>query len=308
MPSLIANDVRLEYEISGPKNGPVILMITGLADQLTYWPVELIDRLNAQGFRTLRFDNRDIGKSEKLHDKRAVRPLYYAIGGPLGLANLAPYSLVTMARDTISLLNELGIDKAHVLGMSMGGMIGQILTAKNNSRVLSFTSLLSTTNHASLPKPPAELLKKMLASKQQTKASREEVIADIVTTRKMIGTKTGGYSEKALRQIAEEYFERSYYPAGVSRQVAAILRTGSTRKWAQKITRPTLIIQGGADPMTPIEAGEDIARYIKHSKLEVIAGLGHDLPKKYMPRISKLIIEHIKTAQEDGFSGEVEAA
>ncbi len=308
MPSVEANSVRLEYEVSGPKNGPSILMINGLADQLTYWPTELVDRLNAQGFRTIRFDNRDIGKSEKLHDKRAIRPAYYAIGGPIGLANLAPYSLVAMARDAVSLLNELEIEKIHILGMSMGGMIGQIITAKNNSRVISFTSLLSTTNHPSLPKPPVELLKKMLSGDEITKSSREEVIADIVATRKLIGTKTGGFSEKALRQWAEDYFERSYYPAGINRQIAAILRTGSTRQWAKKVKCPTLIIQGGADPMTPIAAGQDILRCIKHGKFEIIPGLGHDLPKKYIPRIAKLIIDHLKSAEAAGRSGETEAA
>lgn len=295
MSKLIANGLEIEYDVSGPEDGPAVLLIMGLAAQMTFWPAELIENLNAAGFRTIRFDNRDIGMSEKLHSFRTPNIVMQLALRRMGVKGLAPYSLKDMAKDAISVLDALGIKKAHIVGVSMGGIISQVLAASYPERVLSLVPIMSTTNNPSLPRPKSEVAK-LLFKPQKPAKTREEAIQRSVLAWSIIGTKDSGASPEETRKKFEIAFDRGYYPAGPKRQLAAIIDTGDVRSFSKKITASTLVIHGRADPLVPMTGGMDIARTIPNAKLELIDGMGHDLPKNRIEKISNLMIKHFKKA------------
>jgi len=294
-----ANGIQLEYEISGPDDGPVVLLIMGLAAQLIWWPQGFIDELTAAGYRTIRFDNRDVGKSHKFDDKRAPNLMVQALASRFKLRGLAPYSLTDMARDSVSLLDALGVSQAHIIGVSMGGMIGQIVAAQYRDRVKSFSAIMSSTNNPGLPRPKPEVMKALLAP-APANAGKEEALERLMHLWGLIGTKQSGSSEDELRARLTASYERCNYPAGARRQIAAIIETGDLRKrYTRKITAPSLIIHGADDPLAPLPSGIDISKNIKGAQLEVIEGMAHDLPKKFLPKIMRFIIEHMEHAEKD---------
>jgi pimeloyl-ACP methyl ester carboxylesterase len=296
MPQIKANHLTIEFEEAGPKDGPVLLLIMGLAAQMTFWPEALIKAFVDSGFRVVRFDNRDIGLSAKLHGKRAPNPIAQAAARFIGINGLAPYTLHDMVRDTVGLLDALKIKRAHVVGVSMGGMIAQLMAATHPKRVASLTSIMSGTLNPRLPGPSPRVTVPLFLSQPKDK-SREALIARAVEMWSLIRTEGDDHSE--LEAKIAHGFDRSYYPPGVRRQLAAIIATGDLRPHLAKITAPTLVIHGSKDPLAPVEGGRDSARNIKGARLEIIDGMAHDLPKKFLPRIAALIVDHAKAAEKN---------
>ncbi|MEE2691864.1 MAG: alpha/beta hydrolase [Pseudomonadota bacterium] len=293
-----ANGIEIEVEDFGDKSNPAVLLIMGLSAQLTLWPTAFVDALVARGFRVIRFDNRDIGLSQKMHEARALSPfLFIAAARLFGAQRLAPYTLHDMAADAVGVLDALGVESAHVVGASMGGMIGQIVAAAYPGRVRSFTAIMSSTNNPALPKAEASVLKALFAKRPPAK-SRDELIDRSVEAWNIIGTRDGGNDPVEFRKRIAANVDRCTYPAGVRRQVAAIVATGDLRRWTRAIAAPTLVIHGSADPLAPNAGGRDIAANVEDAKLEIIDGMGHDLPPKHLPKITELVADHLKSAEE----------
>lgn len=298
MPLVKANGIDIEVEEFGRTSDPAVLLIMGLAAQLTHWPMAFIDALVAAGYRVVRFDNRDIGLSEKLHAKRALKPATYMVAARLfGIRSLAPYTLHDMAADAAGVLDALEIDSAHVVGASMGGMIGQLLAANHPDRVKSFTAIMSSTNNPKLRGADPALLREIFSARTRPH-TRDEVIDRTVHLWGLIGTPDGGNNPAEFRERIAAAVDRCTYPAGVRRQIAAIISTGDLRRWTKAIAAPSLVIHGTADPLAPMQGGLDIAATIGHAKMELIDGMGHDLPPKFLHRITELVVGQLRSAEE----------
>lgn len=299
MPFLRSNNIDLAYEDSGPQDGPAIVMVMGLAAQLTAWPPAMIRAFNDAGFRTIRFDNRDIGLSQKLDHKKPPNLLVQSALARLKLPVFVPYRLPDMVRDTVGLMQELKIPRAHIVGVSMGGMISQILAARHPDKVASLTAIMTSTNRRGLPGPSPTIMKALFRP-GPAPATTEEVVERGVKMWNMIRTQDGGLSEDELRVRVQAAVERSYCPAGQKRQTAAIVATGDLRRWTRRIKSPTLVIHGDADPLVNVAAGKDVAANIRNSRLEIIKGMAHDLPPNHIDRVTSLIINHVQapTGQE----------
>lgn len=299
MPTTInANAIDIEHEIDGPDGAPAALLIMGLAQQLTFWPPAFVEALNAAGYRTVRFDNRDIGKSGRIDGRKAPNPILQLLGSIAGIRGVAPYSLEDMAADSMALLDALQIDKAHIIGVSMGGMIAQILAAKYPDRVKTLTAIMSSTNNLALPRARPEITRALLTPPKKG-ASKDDVLDRSVRFWRMIGTKNSGTTDAELRARIEASYDRSHNPAGIRRQLAAIIDLGDLRRFTRKITAPSLIIHGSEDPLSPPTGSIDIAKNIDGARLELIDGMGHDLPKKYLPMVSAMIAAHMRASEAD---------
>lgn len=298
MTRIRANGIEIEAEEFGGKSNPAVLLIMGLSAQLTHWPTAFIEALVAEGYRVIRFDNRDIGLSEKMHEARALSPFMFIAAARLfGAQRLAPYTLHDMAADTVGVLDAFGIDSAHIVGASMGGMIGQLVAATYPARARSLTTIMSSTNNPALPKADPAVLKALFAKRPPAK-TRDELIDRTVEAWGIIGTKDGGADPVEFRARIASNVDRCTYPAGVRRQMAATIATGDLRRWTRVIAAPTLVIHGAADPLVPVAGGRDIAGNIKGARLEIIDGMGHDLPPKHLPKLTELVAGHVRSAEE----------
>lgn len=292
-----ANGIEIEVEEFGAKSDPAILLIMGLAAQLTFWPKPMVDALVDQGFRVVRFDNRDIGLSQKMHEARAPSPaLTMTAIRMLGLKSLAPYTLLDMAADSVGVMDALGIDKAHVVGASMGGMISQVLAARHPGRVKSLTAIMSSTNHRRLPQADPAVIRKLFTTRVGVK-THDELIDRIVAFWGVIGTPDSGNDPIEFRNKIAASIERCNYPAGVRRQIAAIVATGDLRPFAKAVKAPTLVIHGSIDPLAPLPGGLDIAASVPGARMEIIDGMGHDLPPKHLTKITELVAGHARSAE-----------
>ena len=293
MAKILSNGLKLEVEEFGSPSNPSILLIMGLAAQLTRWPEAFIGPLVDKGFHVVAFDNRDIGLSEKLVSERASSPLAVALLGTVGLASLlAPYKLTDMAKDTVGVLDALDIDSAHIIGASMGGMIGQILCAEHPERVRSFTALMSSTNNPALPKAHPKLTLEVLTARKGAR-TREELIDITLRIWTLIGTKNSGRDPVEFRQLVADSIDRNSSSSGIRRQMAAIIATRDLRDWTRKVTAPSLVIHGSDDPLVPVENGLDIAAEISNARMEIIEGMGHDIPPRFLTTIVDHVLEHL---------------
>lgn len=296
MPGISSNGLTLEIEEYGNAGDPAILLIMGLAAQLTRWPRALVDSLVNAGYRVIAFDNRDAGLSEKLDSRRASRPALVALMNSVGLASLfAPYKLSDMAQDSIGVLDALAIKRAHVVGASMGGMIGQILCAEHTQRIRSFTAIMSSTGNPALPKAHPHIIKEIFTGRTAA-ATREESIENTLHTWTLIGTKDSGRDSEELHAQVAATIDRNVSPSGIRRQIAAIIASRDLRGWTRKIDAPSLVLHGSDDPLVPVQCGMDIAATIKNARMEIIEGMGHDLPPRFIDRISSHIIEHLQAS------------
>ncbi len=295
MPQITANGLSLEYDERGDKEAPAILLIMGLGAQMLLWPDAFCDMLAGQGFRVIRFDNRDIGLSHKF-DGAAVPPLQDIIKGLMSGKPLAvPYLLPDMAADSVGVLDALGIGRAHVVGASMGGMIAQLVTGLHPDRVLSLTSIMSTSGRYGLPPGQPEAMEKLLT--RPAGDDKASVVEHSVMLAQVIGSPAYPVPEEMIRAFSERTYDRSFYPQGMPRQYAAILSSGSREALLPTIKAPTLVLHGDADPLLPVEHAHDTARLIPGAKLEVIEGMGHNLPPQLNLRLTTLIGRHARAAQ-----------
>lgn len=295
MPIAKANGLDIFYDEFGDPADPAVLLVMGLGTQMIAWTEEFCDGLAGHGFRVVRFDNRDIGLSAKM-EGAPVYSLPAAVARWwLGLRVRSAYSLEDMARDAVGVLDALGIDRAHIVGASMGGMIAQIIAAAWPERTRSLVSIMSTSGRHRLPGPRRQA-RAALTARRPAPGDREAVIRFGVNVLKAIGSPGYPTPEADLRRFVEEAIGRSVYPAGFMRQMLAILANGSREKLLKTIRAPTLVLHGEADPMIPVEGGRDTARLIPGARLETIPGWGHDLPPALVPRLVDAIAEQCRNA------------
>lgn len=289
-----ANGIRLCYEDWGSLDHPPVVLIMGLGAQLVGWPEDLCQTLVDGGRRVIRFDNRDIGLSDKLSSpghKTSTKLAY--VRSRLGLPVTAPYTLHDMAQDVTGLLDVLEIDRAHIVGASMGGMIGQILAARHAERIASLTSVMSTSGARWLPQGKLKAI--MRLGMAPPSDERDEMIEHFATTLKIIGSPGFPMSRDERRERAAIGLDRAYHPAGTARQMMAVMASGPRTHLLRRISVPTLVIHGSKDPLVPLSHGRHTARVIPGARLEIIHGMGHDLPPRLLPRLAELILEHTAT-------------
>ena len=289
MPQIEANGLDIEFESFGSESAETILLVMGLGAQLTQWPLALCHALVVKGYRVVRFDNRDSGLSSRIERDRAfaVSDAFFALAS--GKTSLAPYSLSDMAADTVGLMDALGIDRAHIVGASMGGMIAQHIAAEYPERCLSLTSIMSSSGNPMLPPPKARVLG--LFMPQATGArDPQSVIEQGIKTYEVIGSPGFPTDAKTLREWCERDAARAYYPQGVMRQMAAVLSDGDRRPLLRQISVPTVVLHGRDDPVVPVAGGEDTAANIVGAELRVINGMGHDMPLALIDQIVDAIV------------------
>lgn len=293
-----ANGVSIAYQEFGDAQDPTVLLVMGLGAQLIHWPDRLVLDLADAGYRVIRFDNRDAGLSEKLWeaDRLGWWPMIkFRLGWDLD----PPYYLDDMVADTVALMDTLSIEEAHVVGASMGGMIAQILAARHPDRVLSLTSIMSTSGDPGLPPGDPEVTEKLL-TRSSTNAGREEAIARTVDLVGAIGSPTHGYSEEYLYAYLSRSYDRSHYTPGVGRQLWAVLGSGDRTELLPQIGAATLVIHGEADPLVPVEHGRQTADLVPGADLLVVEEMGHALEPYFLPEITGALLDHFGSAGAPG--------
>ncbi|HKS20268.1 MAG TPA: alpha/beta hydrolase [Bradyrhizobium sp.] len=284
-----ANGIDICYEIFGDAHAEPLLLIMGLGAQMIHWDDDFCRQLAARGFRVIRFDNRDIGKSSRMTGGKRLTPLELLKLRFLKIPVAAPYRLHDMAEDTIGLMDALGIPSAHLVGASMGGMIAQEIAISFPQRLRSLTSIMSTTGNPRLPPPTREAAAMLMAPPPATKA---EYLDRFAKTWKILRVGSFPEDERLDRSRAERTFERGLNPAGVGRQLRAVLASGSRKERLRLVKAPTLVIHGTVDPLVRPEGGKDTAASIPGAKLVMIDGMGHALPIPMWPEIIDAIDKH----------------
>tara|TARA_R100001440_G_scaffold12432_11_gene22155 strand:- start:4614 stop:5534 length:921 start_codon:yes stop_codon:yes gene_type:complete len=280
------NGLSFFVETRGNPEGEPVLFIMGLGAQMTLWPEALLNAYADAGYRVIRFDNRDIGLSSQVKARLNGHPLAAMARYRLGLPLAAPYTLHDMARDACGILDGLDITRAHIVGVSMGGMISQILAGDHPSRVRSATLIMTSTNSPRLQLPKLQLIVKLAGV--GAKGHDEEAVVN----RSLAFWKTiqGTVHPTPLQEVQERLrsdFRRSYHPAGILRQTRAILATGSLSSITRRIRVPTTIIHGTADPLVRPGAAKQLQYLVPHARLQLISGMGHDLPEPVLHEIAK---------------------
>jgi pimeloyl-ACP methyl ester carboxylesterase len=292
MPPANANGIRIEYETFGDTSGRPLLLIIGFSGQMIWWDDELCRDLADRGHYVIRFDNRDAGLSEKF--EKAGLPDFRIIFGKLmkGEKVSTPYTLDDMADDAAGLLDALGIERAHICGMSMGGMIAQTFAIRHPSRMLSLISIYSNTGNPELPKPTPEAMQVMMTPPP---GDREGFIEYQLGVRRILSGPGFPIDEGWVREIMARSYDRCFYPEGTGRQFLAILTQPDRRPALAMVKAPTLVIHGTRDPLVPMAGGKDTADAIPGSELMLIEGMGHDIPHGgAWPRIVEAIAAHTK--------------
>jgi pimeloyl-ACP methyl ester carboxylesterase len=284
-----ANGIDICYEIFGDAKAEPMLLIMGLGAQMIHWDDEFCRQLAARGFRVIRFDNRDIGKSSKLTGGKRLTAVELLKLRFLKIPVAAPYTLLDMAKDTIGLMDVLGIQSAHLVGASMGGMIAQEIAISFPERIRSLTSIMSTTGNPKVPPPTREASAILMAPPPATK---EEYFVRFAQTWKILRGGSFPEDEALDRSRAERTYERGLNPAGVGRQLRAILASGSRKERLRAVKAPTLVIHGSVDPLVRPEGGKDTAASIPGAKFLLVEGMGHALPIPMWPQVIDAIDKH----------------
>lgn len=294
MPTVTTPNTGIEifYEDHGDPSHDVILLVMGLGAQLTLWPDELVEALVGEGFRVIRYDNRDIGLSQKFEGARAPSLPIQLLRKKIGFPAKVPYKLKDMADDGIGLLDALGIAQAHVVGASMGGMIVQLMAVHHPERLMSMTSIMSTTGNGKLPQAEKHAMEALIAPLKGM--DEETLVAHGLNIAKNIGSPGFPFDPEAQREKVLKNIRRSVYPAGLPRQLAAIIDDGCRRSRLASVRTPTLVLHGEDDPLVKVEAGEDTARHISGARLVTIPGWGHDIPLPLVPRVASEIVAHAR--------------
>jgi pimeloyl-ACP methyl ester carboxylesterase len=273
-----SGDVDIHYEDMGDPSDPPVLLIMGLGAQLLLWRKEFCEKLVDLGYRVIRYDNRDVGLSSKLHGRRSNGRLApRMVRSFLGVRSPSVYTLEDMADDAAALLDHLGIDRAHVVGASMGGMIAQVFAARFKQRTNTLAVVFSSNNQPLLPPPGPAQLQAIL--RKPKGSSREAIIDNAIRVSKIIGSPGYPKPDETIRAEAIEGYERSYYPAGIGRHFAAILGTGSLLGYDRQIEAPTVVIHGKADKLMRPSGGRAVAKAIRNARLVLFDGMGHELPE-----------------------------
>ncbi|MGJ8685976.1 MAG: alpha/beta fold hydrolase [Spongiibacteraceae bacterium] len=283
---LVANDVRLCWQGFGDANKPCILLVMGLGTQMVAWSVDFCQQLADKGFYVIRFDNRDIGRSQKFDGHKTPGLASLMVKARLGLSIDLPYTLDDMADDTAALLLGLGIPQAHIVGCSMGGMIAQVFAASHAERCLSLTSIMSSSGNPWLPRAKP---KATWALVRKRSSDPEQRLAQAIETMRIISSPGYPDSDEVLRGKVLGAYQRSSYIQDYPRHLSAVVASGDRRKLLKTISAPSLVIHGNADPLVPVASGVDTAKHLENAELEIIEGMGHSLPEPLWPTISDRI-------------------
>jgi pimeloyl-ACP methyl ester carboxylesterase len=286
------NGISIEYEVHGADDGEPLLLIMGLGAQMTRWPPGLYEKFVARGFRVIRFDNRDVGLSQKFTGAPTVENVVAAL--MQGQKPDIPYALDDMAADAIGVLDHLGIQRAHIAGASMGGMIGQLVAADYPDRVLSFTAVFTTTGNPALPPSKPEAMAVLTTRAGDPNKDIEAYLDQMIINARTIGSPGYPFDEKIMRERLRADVLRCYEPFGVARQLAAVIANGDRRAKVATIKAPVVVLHGDSDPLVPVEGGKDLAASIPGAELRIIPGMGHDLP----PTLYDAVADAISRAAE----------
>jgi pimeloyl-ACP methyl ester carboxylesterase len=288
-----SSSIELHYEDLGDPSSPPVLLIMGVGAQLPMWPDGFCARLLESGYRVIRFDHRDTGLSTKMAGLRAKGSVYPRVLRYLvGRSSPVPYTLVDLAEDVKGLLDHLGIERAHIVGASMGGMIAQVLAGSHPDRVRSL-GLIMTSAGSPMSSIPKWQVIRLAFDAPDKDAPAEERLANEVRNISVINGPNFLPPVDQLRRRVEELRARSDYPQGMLRQFDAILGTGSLMRYTRRITAPTVVVHGSKDPMVRPRNGRNVARAIKHARYVVVDGMGHDLPEPVWRPIVEALTENM---------------
>ena len=293
MAQVNVNGLQIEYDTFGHGSDDPVLLIMGLGTQMTAWTPEFCNALANHGHYVIRFDNRDVGLSTKFDSAPTPGHFRYILNRMFGMPLGAPYSLTEMASDAAGVLKALDIESAHVVGASMGGMIAQLLTVQHPQLVKSLTSIMSSSGAPGLPQASREVMQHVFFNRPTTNDAQAR-LEYMVKSIQLIGSPGYPRDEDEIRGLIKASIERSFYPQGFGRQLAAIVDDGSRVHRLRKIAKPTLVIHGRDDPLIPVECGIDTAKRIEGAKLEIIEGMGHDLPPQLVDKVASLIVGHTR--------------
>ena len=285
----VGRGISLAYEEIGDADGEPLLLVAGLGQQLHSWPDAFCDELAGRGYRVVRFDNRDIGRST--HESFRPPKLFAMFAGRFPAEQ---YDLTDMAEDTAGLLDAIGIGSTHIAGVSMGGMIAQTVAARHPDRVRTLTSIMSNTGARRSGRPALSTLRMMGAAPPRT---REAAIERAVRTFRHIGSHGFPFDEDWVREQAGRGWDRDPSSAGTGRQLGAILKSGDRTPALRSIAAPTLVIHGDRDRMVHPTGGAATVRAITGARLETVPGMGHDLPEGAWPRLLDLIDDHARATR-----------
>lgn len=288
-----ANGLDLVYEEFGDPKNPSILLIMGLGTQMIAWPEQFCQGLADNGFHVVRYDNRDIGLSQKMSGAGVPFLPRLLLSSALKFPPRVPYTLHNMAADAVGLMDALNIKAAHIVGVSMGGMIAQLVASDYPGRTLSMTSIMSSSGARNLPRSNRKISRQM--ARRPRVSGEQAYIENSIRMYQLIGSPAYMPSETELREKAQRSYQRSYHPQGYARHLAAIIASGSRVNALAKISAPALVIHGKSDALVPVEAGIDTANRIANAKLELFDGMGHDLPAPLLPQFVSLITEHAQS-------------
>ncbi|MGY4539519.1 pimeloyl-ACP methyl ester carboxylesterase [Mucilaginibacter sp. UYNi724] len=289
------NNIDLCYDITGEQNTNNLILISGLGTQMIRWTIPFCEQLAKKGFRVIRFDNRDSGRStflsnEKVPDLNEVHELFRS-----GQEISAPYTLFDMVEDVVGLIDFLSISKAHFVGRSMGGIIGQLIVSQYPERVLSLTSIMSTSMNPALPPTRADVMEMMITPKPNPAYDKVGYLnQSLAFARRISGSKFSVNEKDQIEMIEEEIIRSDNQSGGLWRQLLAIMVTGYKKERLEKIKAPTLVIHGAEDPIFLPECGEDTANSIKGAEFMLIEGMGHEIPPALYAPIADAIVFNSK--------------
>jgi pimeloyl-ACP methyl ester carboxylesterase len=273
------------YETFGSADTPPLLLVMGLASQMLLWDERFCERLADEGFYVIRFDNRDVGRSTILREAHVPKRWQLLTRDPRGAA----YSLEDMADDAVGVLDHLEIGAAHLVGISMGGMIAQLVALRHPDRVLSLVSIMSSTGDRRVGRPRPRVALRMF---RKVPRDRAGYIEDHVQSYRIIGSKGFDFEEERKRERAGRLFDRGIHPAGSARQMAAVVTAADRTPQLRRLRVPTTVIHGDADPLVDLSGGRATAAAIPDAKLVVIPGMGHDMPRELWPQIIQAILNN----------------
>ena len=293
MPSATANSIQIEYDTFGGQSSPPLLLIMGLGAQMIMWDDALCHLIASRGFYVIRFDNRDVGLSSKFDKASEVHNMEILTAIERGEEPNVQYTLDDMADDAIGLLDALKVEKAHIFGVSLGGMIAQTIALRHPSRVLSLISMASTTGDPSLPPGKPQAVAALMAPPPDERNACIDHNANIFS---MISGSRYPLDGEVARRVFERSFDRCHYPQGMVRQAAAVIMSGDRTHALRALAVPTLVIHGSEDPLFPIEHGRATAGAVPGGELFIIEGMGHAFGAAVWPLLVDSIVHHMNKA------------
>jgi pimeloyl-ACP methyl ester carboxylesterase len=295
MSRALVNNIELEYRDIGNPDDPAILLVMGFAAPMNLWPESLVQCLVSKGLRVILFDNRDAGLSQKMEGSKEPSLLWAIVKNRLGLPIESTYTLEDMADDVMALADDLGIEKFHLMGASMGGMISQVLTCRDEDRVLSLTSIMSTNGSRASGTTELRAVRK-LAGLCVKRGSSEEYRQALMDIFQFINESPVRMEEEDIREIVDHMISCDYQATAAKRQCLAMLRARDRTKQLQEVRTPTLVLHGTHDRLLSLEHAVSTARCIPNAKLEILEGFGHTLPESFGDRVGRIVGDHVFAA------------